>query len=85
MEGRLLINWADRAGLLVLDGSRFRDDWCFVLDCNLKTKLELGLSSTIELLVDGGVVWVKSYEGCCTIGIAFEDSFGGRRDGKEEA
>jgi hypothetical protein len=37
------------------------------------------------LLVDRGVVRVEGDEGCGTIGVTFEDSFGGRWDGKKEA
>jgi hypothetical protein len=37
------------------------------------------------LLVDRGVVWVEDNEGCGTVGVTFEDSFGGGWDGKKEA
>jgi hypothetical protein len=37
------------------------------------------------LLVDRGVVRVEDNEGCGTVGVTFEDSFGGGWDGKKEA
>jgi hypothetical protein len=37
------------------------------------------------LLVDRGVIRVENNEGCGTVGVTFEDSFGGWRDGKKEA
>ena len=84
-EGRLLLNRANWARLLVLDGSRLWSDGLLVLDGNLETKLKLGLCSTIELLIDGGVIGVENYEGCRAVGVTFEDGFRGRWDSKEEA
>jgi hypothetical protein len=84
-ECRLLINRANRARLLVFDGSRLRSDGLLVFDGDLETKLKLGLCSTIELLIDGGIVGVEHYEGCRAVGVAFEDGFRGRWDSKEEA
>lgn len=79
-----LNNGADRSGLLLLvfDGSWL---WCnrfLLVDGDLESKLQLGLCSSIELLVDGGVVRVKNDEGGGTVGIALEDSLSRWRDGE---
>ena len=55
LSGSLLLDWTDRAGLLVLDGSLLGCRGWMVDDGDLETKLELGLGCTIELLVDRGV------------------------------
>ena len=80
----LLLSGADLARLLVLDGSRLWSDRFLVLDGDPETKLELGLCSTIELLIDGCVIRVENYEGCRAVGVAFVDCLRGRWECKEE-
>lgn len=53
-------------------------------DGDLETKLELGLGRTVELLVDGSVVWVEGYEIRGTVGVTLKDGLGGGRDGEQE-
>lgn len=86
-DGLTLDNWADWGRLLffVFNGSWLRCNRLLILDGHLETKLELCLRSTIELLVDGGIVCVEDDEGCGTVGIALEDGFGGGWDRKEES
>lgn len=71
------LNWR---WLFVLHCGRFGNHRCLVLHSNPNAKLELSLSSTIELLVDGGIGRIESYEGSGAVGITFEDSLGGRRN-----
>ena len=81
----MCIDRADWARFLVLDGSWLWCDRLLVLNSDLETELELGLGRTVELLVDGGVAWVEDNECRSTIGVTFEDGFGGWWDRKEEA
>jgi hypothetical protein len=81
----LFFHRADRAWLLVLHGSWLWHNWLLILNSNLETKLELGLSGTVELLIDGCVVWVEDNKCCRTVGVTFEDGFGCRWNGKKEA
>jgi hypothetical protein len=85
-EGGLLFNYrADWTGLLVFDGGGLWSNWLLIFDSDLETKLELSLRSSIELLVDRRIVRVEDDECSSTIGITFEDGFGGRWDCKEES
>jgi hypothetical protein len=43
----LLVDWADWAGLLILNGSRLWHDWLLVFNSDLEAKLKLGLCGTI--------------------------------------
>lgn len=66
--------WSDLL-LFVFDGSWLRcNRFLVVLDSYLKTKLELRLCSSVELLVDGSIVWVENDERSGTVGIALKDS-----------
>jgi hypothetical protein len=81
----LLIDRANWAWLLVRNRGGLWSNRLLIFDGDLETKLELGLRSSIELLVDRCIVRIEDNEGCGTIGVTFEDSFGGRRDCKEES
>jgi hypothetical protein len=73
---------------LILHGSWARRDWLLlfdILECNLQAKLELSLGSTIELLVDRGVVGIEGDEGSGAVGITLEDDLGGGWDSEEKA
>jgi hypothetical protein len=85
LECRLLFHRANRAWLLILYSSRLWHDRLLILNSDLETKLELGLSRTVELLIDRCVVWVEDNKCCGTVGVTFEDGLGGRWDGKKEA
>ena len=67
---------ADWARLLVLNGGRLWHDWLLILDSDLETELELGLRSSIKLLVDRCIVRIEDNERCGTVGVTFEDGFG---------
>lgn len=72
-----------RACHIVLHRSRPRHDWFLVRDSDLQTELELCLSSSVELLVNRRVVRIQ-YDKCSgTVGVAFENSIGSRRDCQE--
>lgn len=77
----LLSDWAR---FLVLNGGGLWSNRLLVLDGDLETKLELGLRSSIKLLVDRCVVRVKDDKCCGTVGVTFEGGFGGRWDCEEE-
>jgi hypothetical protein len=83
--GRFFVSRAGLTRPFVLDSGWFRCNRLLFLDVHSETKLELGLGSTVKLLVDGCIVRVKDDESCGAVGVTFEDSFGGRRNGKEEA
>jgi hypothetical protein len=72
----LLLDGADWAGLLVLNGSLLWGWGRVVDDGDLETELQLGLGGAVELLVDRGVGWVEDDEGCGAVGVTLEDSLG---------
>lgn len=84
-RGWLLLSGVDGRWSLVLYGSRLRDHWSLINDGDLDAKLELGLCSTVELFVNGDVVWVKSDKGGGTIGVSFQEDVGGWREREEES
>lgn len=72
--GHLIIQEVDRRSLR-LAGLKGR----------LEAQLQLGFGSTIELLVDGGIVAIENNIGAGGVAVAFEEEFGVFRDAKEKS
>ena len=81
----MFVDRADRVCLLIFDSGGLWKCWFFVLDSDLKAKLKLSLSRSVELFVDGRVFGVEDNEGGGTVGVSLENSLGGRRDSKKIA
>jgi hypothetical protein len=78
----LFVDRADRICLFIFNSGGLWKCWFFVLDSDLKAKLKLSLSRSMELLVDGRIIGVEDNEGGGTVGVSLENSLGCRRDSK---
>lgn len=82
-DSRPLIFSTHEARCLIFNGSWPWHNRLLILDGDLEAKLQLCLSSTIELFVNGGIVRVEDDKGSGAVRVTLEDSLGGRWDGEE--